>query len=213
MQYVKDVNGTLVYPSPAEFAGIPNWQQHDTQLRKRDYKPLVGTPEQREGYTAEPKTWHLVEQSTTRIEPRREDPVTKEPFMEDIMEEDPETHEMKKTGERQVTRDTPITIDESYYQVDEWEYTAIPEPEPEPEPVVYYSKYQIQRACQKRGLWDDVKAAIANAGFQDSWENIIRISSDNEELQKALPDIKAAFGADTVDAVLAEAVMDDTQGF
>lgn len=148
-QYAKDVDGVLEYPRQEEFVGIPNWQQHDFKLRQKKYKPLVGTPEEREGYTAEPKTWHLVEQSSTRIEPRREDPVTKEPFMEDVMEEDPETHEMKKTGERQVTRDTPITVDESYYQVDEWEYTPIPEPEPEPVPV---ERNEAEKAIVRRIL-------------------------------------------------------------
>ena len=134
MQYAKIVDNALVYPQASEFVGIPHWEQHDYQLRKRHYMPLQGTPEEREGYTPAPATWHIVEQSVTRVEPRREDPVTKEPFMEDIMEEDPETHEMKKVGERQVTRDTPVEFDTSYIQVDTWEYTPIPVPEPEPVP-------------------------------------------------------------------------------
>lgn len=96
--------------------------------------------------------------------------------------------------------------DDSYIQVTEWEDIPLPEePEP-PAPVVRYSKYQIQLACQKRGIWEQVKAAIAAAGMQDSWNNIIDIASDNPELVAALPAIEAAFGAETVAQVLEEGV-------
>lgn len=60
MRWAKDNNNKLVYPSASEFAGIPNWEYHDYQLRKRGYKPLVGEAEPREGYTAVPATWHEV---------------------------------------------------------------------------------------------------------------------------------------------------------
>ena len=132
--YAKEENKTLVYPQDAEFAGIPNWRTNEPAQRRRGYMPLVGEPEDREGFTARPSKWHVVPQSIIKHEPRREDPVTKEPFMEDVMEEDPETHEMKKVDQRQVTRDTPVTFDKSYIQVDEYEYDEIPAPEPEPVP-------------------------------------------------------------------------------
>lgn len=93
--------------------------------------------------------------------------------------------------------------DGHYIQVDEWDYVPLPEPEPE---VVRYSKYKIQLACQSRGLWEQVKSAIATAGLQDSWSNIVDIASDNPELRMALPAIKDLFGADVVDAVLAESI-------
>lgn len=72
--------------------------------------------------------------------------------------------------------------------------------------VVHYSKYKIQLACQKLGIWQDVKEAIAQSGFQDSWNNIVDISSDNQELQQALPAIREAFGPELVDRVLSESV-------
>ena len=162
MEYAKDNNGVLEYPTDAEFVGVPNWRTHDRLLRMHGYLPLVGEADEREGYAASPKTWQTV-------------------------------------GEDY----------EAYIQVTEWEYTPVPEPEPEPEPVVRYSKYKIQLACQERGLWQDVKEAIANSGKQDSWDNIIDIRSDNEELKAVLPDIRTAFGSDVVDAVLSESVADD----
>ena len=72
--------------------------------------------------------------------------------------------------------------------------------------VVRYSKYKIQLACQKLGIWQDVKEAIALSGFQDSWNNIVDICSDNQELQKALPAIRELFGSELVDRVLSESV-------
>lgn len=203
MKYARDNNGVLEYPKASEFVGIPNWWLHDYQLRKKHYMPMMGEPEDREGYEAVPKTWTTHVSSSVRMEERQEN--------EDVYEEDPVTHERVKTGTRPVMVKKPITVDTSYIQIDTWEYIALPAPDPEPEPVVYYSKYQIQLACQRRGLWEDVKDAIVNAGFQDSWDNIIRISSDNEELKRALPDIKTAFGEKTVEDVLSESVMEYSQ--
>lgn len=65
MRWAKDNNNKLVYPSASEFAGIPNWEYHDYQLRKRGYLPLAGEAEPREGYTAEPSTWHTVGEGAT----------------------------------------------------------------------------------------------------------------------------------------------------
>ena len=56
MKYAQDNNGVLKYPTDAEFVGIPNWEQHDQAQRRKGYMPLVGTPEEREGYTAFPAT-------------------------------------------------------------------------------------------------------------------------------------------------------------
>lgn len=198
MQYAKDVEGKLVYPTAAEFVGIPNWTQHDRQLRKRGYVPLMGTPEEREGFNAKPITWNYVQQSIVRTEPRQTE--------EDIFEEDPETHEQHKTGTRIVMQDKQVEVDTSYLEVTSWEYTAIPEPEPEPAPVVAYSKYKLKLACESRGLWEQVKAAIETAGKWESFLLIQTISSDNQELKDTLPDIRAAFGSDVVDAVLAESI-------
>jgi hypothetical protein len=83
--------------------------------------------------------------------------------MEDIMEKDPETGEMRKVGEQQVTREVPVTIDTSYLQIDEWEYQENP-PEPEPEPQEDISA-QLQQViqlimfyCDKYGATDELLA-------------------------------------------------------
>lgn len=159
MKYAKDNNGILKYPTEAEFPGIPNWWQHDYQLRKRCYLPLVGEAEPREGYTAEPSTWHTVGDGAT-----------------------------------------------AYIQIDSWRYIPIPEPEPVPEPVVRYSKYLLKNACEKRGLWEQLKTAIEAAGKWESFLLINDIASDNPELLEVMPTIKERFGAETVDAVLAESI-------
>lgn len=159
MTYAKDNNGVLQYPTESEFPGIPNWWMHDYQQRKRGYVPLVGEAEPREGYTAEPSTWHTVGDGAT-----------------------------------------------AYIQIDSWRYIPIPEPEPVPEPVVRYSKYLLKNACEKRGLWDDVKEAIEGAGKWGSFLLINDIASDNPELLEVMPAIKERFGAETVDVVLAESI-------
>lgn len=122
--YAKIIDNALQFPQASEFRGVPNYMLNDNALRRKSYLPLVGTPEEREGYTATPSAWHVVEQSTTRTEPRQQ-------TVEDY-EEDAETHERRKTGEHIEMVDTEITVDTSYIQIDEWEYTELP-PEPEPE--------------------------------------------------------------------------------
>lgn len=161
MRRAKVVDNALVYPSAAEFAGVPNWPSFDRLLWEHGYMPMLGEPEEREGYDAvAPSEWHVVGEGG-----------------------------------------------DAYIQIDAWEYEPIPAPEPVPPPVVRYSKYQIQLACQRRNLWEQVKGAVMAAGLQDSWSNIVDIASDNAELQAALPMIRELFGADVVDAVLAESVI------
>ena len=75
-----------------------------------------------------------------------------------------------------------------------------------PSPVPRYSKYLVKLACQRRGLWEQVRAAIEAAGKWESFLIINDISSDNPELLEALPAIRAAFGSDVVDAVLQESI-------
>ena len=122
--YAKIENDALIYPQASEFAGIPHYEMNDSAQRRRGYLPIVGTHEEREGYSATPSAWHVVEQSTTRTEPRQQ-------TVED-WETDEETGERRKTGEHTEMVDTEITVDTSYIQVDEWEYAELP-PEPEPE--------------------------------------------------------------------------------
>ena len=123
-EYAKDAGGSLQVATDQEFRMIPNWRTNEAAVRRKCYLPLVGTPEPREGYTATPSAWHVVEQSATRIEPRQQ-------TVEDYTE-NPETHEREKTGEHTEMVDTEITVDTSYIQVDEWQYNELP-PEPEPE--------------------------------------------------------------------------------
>lgn len=175
--YAKIIDNALQYPAASEFAGIPHWEGNDSAQRRRGYLPLVGTPEEREGYTATPSAWHVVQQSATRIEPRREDPVTKEPFMEDIMEEDLETHEMKKVGEQQVTREVPVEFDTSYIQIDDWQYTELPpppEPEQPSEEVVQATAAIINRIAKLVLDYDAVEDAKALDNF--NIENLLALA-------------------------------------
>lgn len=123
-EYAKDAGGSLQFAADQEFRMIPNWRTNEAAVRRKGYLPLVGTPEEREGYTATPSAWHVVEQSTTRIEPRQQ-------TVEDY-ETDEETGERRKVGEHTEMVDTEITVDTSYIQIDDWQYTELP-PEPEPE--------------------------------------------------------------------------------
>ena len=122
--YAKIIDNALQYPAASEFAGIPHYETNDAALRRRQYLPLVGTPEEREGYSATPSAWHVVEQSATRTEPRQH-------TVEDY-ETDEETGERRKVGEHTEMVDTEITVDTSYIQIDDWQYTELP-PELEPE--------------------------------------------------------------------------------
>ena len=120
MTYAKIENDVLVYATAADFPAIPHWETHEQAVRRKGFLPLVGEAEPREGYIAEPATWHTVAQSITRIEPRQT-------IVED-WETDPETGERRKIGEHTEMVDTEITLDKSCIQVDAWEYIEIPIP-------------------------------------------------------------------------------------
>ena len=167
MQYAHYISETEVqYPTDAEFIGIPNWRQHDAELRRHNYVPLQGEPEPRLGVTAEPSRFSFIRQTATRIEPR--------PYEVEDWEEDPETHERRKTGTHTEWRDTEIQVDASYIQVLDWTYTPIPEPEPVPLPT-RFTKGTLLEALKANDLYDQAKAIymedidlqIAFAGFAD----------------------------------------------
>jgi hypothetical protein len=124
--YAKIIDNTLQYPQADEFRGIPHWETNDAALRRRQYLPLVGETSPREGYTATPSRWHVVQQSETRIEPRQQ-------TVEDY-EKDEETGESRKVGEHTEMVDTEITVDTSYIQIDDWQYTELPPPPEPPQP-------------------------------------------------------------------------------
>ncbi len=197
MTYARIENDALIYPTEAEFRGIPNWQTHDAAQRKKGYMPLVGVAEPREGYTATPATWHTVTQSETKMEPRREDPVTKEPFMEDILEPDPETGEIKKVGERQVTRIVPVEFDTSYLQIDSFNY--IPVPIPEPVLPRRFSKGDLLEALTGCNLYEQAKAIYAaDMDLQIAWAGFADIDMDYPAAQGIMAQYPELFSAENV---------------
>jgi hypothetical protein len=153
--YAKIIDNALQYPQASEFAGIPHYEMNDAALRRRQYLPLVGEAEPREGYTATPSRWHVVEQSETRIEPRQ--------TVVADWETDAETGERRKTGEHTEMVDTEVTIDTSYISIDEWSWSENPpEPEPEqPEDISAQLQQVIQLImfyCDKYGATEELLA-------------------------------------------------------
>lgn len=194
MQYAKDVNGTLVYPTAEEFRGIPNWMTHDSALRSKGYMPLVGEDE-REGFIAIPATWHKVTQSKTVTEPRQVRVPTYEP--------DPETGEQKQTGWHEEMQDKDIVYDTSYLQIDTWDYTPIPEPEPEPEPIRRYSTLRIMDKLVEKGIWSDVKALLQQD--ETVWDRFTvaqDLATDYDLFNSFVAQLRAAYGDTITDEVL-----------
>lgn len=154
--YAKIIDNALQFPQASEFLGVPNYMLNDQALRRKSYLPLVGEAEPRDGYSATPSAWHVVEQSATRTEPRQQ-------TVEDY-EEDSETHESRKVGEHTEMVDTEITVDTSFIQIDEWEYTELPPPPEPPQPseeVVQATAAIINRIAELvvgYDAIDDVKA-------------------------------------------------------
>jgi len=154
-EYAKEVGSSLQFATDAEFVGVPNWRTNQAAARRKDYLPVSGEAPQREGYSATPSRWYVVEQSATRIEPRQ--------HTVDDYEKDEETGERRKVGEHTEMVDTEVTIDTSYIQIDEWQYTENP-PEPEPEPQEDISA-QLQQVielimfyCDKYGATEELLA-------------------------------------------------------
>lgn len=81
-------------------------------------------------------------------------------------------------------------------------------PKPNAEVVKKYSKYKIQRECEKlhveghENIYAELEEAIKAAGKWSSWQNIIDVRSDNEELIAVLPMIRQIFPTVDVDEVL-----------
>ena len=192
MIYAKESNGTLVQPADSEFSGVPGWRSHDALLRSKGYLPVHGYPERQDGKRIVIDSYVLVESATETTEPRQTVVIT--------------TNENGEMTYGYEMEDTPVTVDTSYWQVTSSHYVDLPSKQViDPGPsVVHYSKYALKQACVKRGLWEDVKAAIEAAGKWESFLLIQAITSDNAELQEALPGIRQIFGSDVVDAVLEE---------
>lgn len=187
--WAKEVNHALVYASGDEFRGVPNWATHVQRCRKAGYLPLVGDPEPREGYTAEPASWHTAEQSETRVEPRQ--------VVVEDWEEDPETGERRKTGEHTEMKDTEVVFDTSYIQVDTWSYVPIPIPEP----VLprRFSKGDLLEALQGCGLYDAAKAIYASdLDLQIAWAGFADIDMDYAATQGIMAQYPELFSAENV---------------
>lgn len=189
MNYAKEQDNKLIEPTDAEFVGIPNWWLHDYQLRKRGYMPLVGDAEPREGYTSAPATWHKVEQTETRVEPRQQ-------VVED-WETDPQTGERRKTGEHTEMVDTEVVFDTSYIQVDSWSYAPVPVPEP----VLprRFSKGDLLEALHGCGLYDQAKAIYASdMDLQIAWAGFSSIDMDFPATQSIMQQYPELFSAENV---------------
>lgn len=125
LKYAKYISETQIQlPTAAEFPGVPNFMQHDKKLRDKGYATLEGVPEDRPGFTTVLDRFSFTPKKTTRREPRQV-------IVED-WEEDPETHERRKTGEHYEMQEQDIEVDISFITVLESHYEEIP-PEPAPD--------------------------------------------------------------------------------
>lgn len=184
--YAHYISETSVsYPNPAEFKGIPNWHSHDSLLRSRGFVPLVNEHEEREGFAPEPTAYELVTQTKTVTVSR---PVTVTDYELDeesnlLLDEDGQP---VISGQHTEYQRVTETADDSFIRVTTWDYQPISEPEQEPV-VVVYSKYKLKCKLVELRLWDQVKSALEASGYWDSFLLVDPLSSDNEELQAALP--------------------------
>lgn len=192
MRYARTQDDTLVSPQPGEFPNIPNALTNDALLRRSGYLPLIGEPEPREGFTASPARWHVVEQSETHVEPRQafEDVMQEVPVEGASEGEEPQT-ELRVVGQRMVMRDTEVTTDTSYIQIDEWSYEPLPEPAPTVPPPVRYSKLRLHRALDAAGIWDTVWHSLTDAQ-RAYWQDAQELSSDDPEFALALATLRTA---------------------
>lgn len=75
MQYAKIENKRFTFPSYEEFIGIPNWWQHDAELRKKNYFPVVNMPPAVDGKTLVIDSAEKKSQTTVRLIPKLVDGV------------------------------------------------------------------------------------------------------------------------------------------
>ena len=193
-EYAKIVDEQLVFPTDAEFKAVPNWRTHESCLRKHGYMPLVDTEhEEREGYTATPKTFHVVQQSETRDVPTQV-------IVEDWSEPD-EHGERHKTGEHTEIQILPKVFDTSYIEVTEYEYTPIPVP-PEPPLLRQFSKGDLLEALMALNLYDQAKQIYANdLDLQIAWAGFANIDMDYSACQAIMQQYSEFFTPANVEAI------------
>ena len=122
-KYAKFISETQIQlPTAAEFPGVPNFMQHDKKLRDKGYVALEGVPEDRPGFSTVLDRFSFTPRKTTRREKRQ--------VLVEDWEEEPETHERRKTGEHYEMQYQDIEVDISFITVLEYHYDPIPEPEP-----------------------------------------------------------------------------------
>ena len=181
--YAKIIDNALQYPQASDFRGVPNYATNEPCMRRHGYLPLVGTPEEREGYSATPSAWHVVQQSATRTEPRQQ-------TVEDYTE-NPETHEREKTGEHTEMVDTEITVDTSYIQIDSFEYTELPPPPEPPQPseeVRQATAAIINRIAELVLNYDAIEEAKALDNF--NIENLLALAKAKNVTQEDMASLK-----------------------
>ena len=86
-------------------------------------------------------------------------------------------------------------------------YDERPIVEPTPQ-VVRYSKLKLIVASKAAGKWEEFKAFIAQAGYEDEWQACQFLSSGYEQFEQAKTAIIAAgiATAEEIDAILAASV-------
>ncbi|MBO4513496.1 MAG: hypothetical protein J5746_12100, partial [Victivallales bacterium] len=137
----------------------------------------------------------FIRQTATRIEPR--------PYEVEDWEEDPETHERRKTGTHTEWRDTEIQVDASYIQVLDWTYTPIPEPEPVPLPT-RFTKGTLLEALRGCGLYDQAKTIYASdLDLQIAWAGFADIDLQYPAAQSIMQQYPELFSAANVERLLA----------
>ena len=209
-QYAQYISSTEIrFPTSADFPGVVNWQYHDHELRNKNFLPLVGEAEDREGYMATPATYEPVRQTKTVT-------VSRPVFVTDLETDengnlllDEEGNPIVSGQHAEYQRMTE-TADDSFIRVVSWDYVAIepePEPEPEPTPVVKYSKLKIVKQMLQLEIWGEFWAALTPSQ-QVLWNNAQNFSSDYPDFEQGLVAFKAAFPQIDADAMLAECVAD-----
>lgn len=92
------------------------------------------------------------------------------------------------------------TVTETETQVQEDE-------EPSTGPVLY-SKLKLMRACRERGIWDEVKQGITDAGYMDEFMLAQDLSPEDEGFMRLVDGLRLEYGDETVDAILAGSLLE-----
>lgn len=93
----------------------------------------------------------------------------------------------------------PHDVDDSYIQIDEWRYDAIPAP-PEPELRRQFTKGELLEALQACGLYDAAKAIYVNdVDLQIAWAGFADIDMDYPAAQSIMAQYPELFSAENIE--------------